>query len=88
MPNGKPGDSPLSDMLVHGLHPFPPDMEAMLREILSLQPEFPDGRRPYAQQVEWMERFDAWARGNALDDGRTARKEVLGKLHSRDPGGA
>lgn len=41
MPNGKPGDSPLSDMLVHGLHPFPPDMETLLREVLRLRPNFP-----------------------------------------------
>jgi len=33
MPNGKPGDHPLTDFVVHGMHPFPPDIEEMLRRI-------------------------------------------------------
>ena len=36
MPNGKPGDNPLSDMMIHGAHRFPPDIEEMLRKIDSL----------------------------------------------------
>jgi hypothetical protein len=36
MPNGKIGDNPLSDMFVHGRHPFPPDIEEMLRTLSSL----------------------------------------------------
>ena len=87
MANGKRGDSPLSDMLNHGLHPFPADIEAMLREVLAIQPKFPDGRRPYVQQIEWLNRFDAWARGDALDEGRAALKNVLAELHSGEAAG-
>jgi hypothetical protein len=87
MANGTRGDSPLGDMLIHGLHPFPADMEALLREVLAIQPRFPDGRRPYVQQVEWMRRFDAWQRGDGLDEGRAALKQVLAELRSGDSAG-
>ncbi len=60
MANGKRGDGPLSDMLNHDLHPFPADIEAMLREVLAIQPKFPDGRRPYVQQIEWLNRLMLW----------------------------
>jgi hypothetical protein len=82
MANGKRGDSPLSDMLIHGLHPFPADLESMLREVLAIQPQFPDGRRPYVEQIEWLKRFDAWARGEAHDEGRAALSRVLAELRS------
>ena len=38
MPNGKPGDHPRTDIFVHGLHPFPADIEAMIRELHSINP--------------------------------------------------
>jgi len=36
VPNGKPGDNPLTDLIVHGSHPFPPDVEDLLRRIDNL----------------------------------------------------
>jgi hypothetical protein len=63
-------------------------MEDMLRVVLAIQPKFPDGRRPYVQQIEWMSRFDAWARGDALDEGRAALKQVLEELRSGGSAGA
>jgi hypothetical protein len=33
MSNGKPGDNPLTDFLLHGSHPFPEDIEDLLRRI-------------------------------------------------------
>ena len=80
MANGKRGDGPLSDMLIHGLHPFPADMEALLREVLRLQPKFPDGKRRYAEQLAWMRRFDDWERGQNLEEGRVALHQVLAEL--------
>ncbi len=77
MPNGKPGDHPLTDMLVHGRHPFPLDIESLLREILASDPSFPDGRRPYVDQIGWEQRFSDWEKGNNLDEGREALKQVL-----------
>jgi len=38
MPNGKPGDHPLTDQFVHGLHPFPADIESLLWEIRDTDP--------------------------------------------------
>jgi hypothetical protein len=80
MPNGKPGDHPLTDMLIHGAHPFPPDMEALLREILALDPGFPDGKRRYLEQIAWDRRFFDWEAGKDLDDGRRALRTVLDEL--------
>jgi hypothetical protein len=83
MPNGKRGDHPLTDMLVHGKHPFPRDMEEMLREVLALDPIFPDGYRRYIDQVEWEQRFFDWERGKNLDQGRQALRAVLSELHAK-----
>jgi hypothetical protein len=55
--------------------------------VLALQPKFPDRRRPYVQQIEWLNRFNAWARGDALDEGRAALKRVLVELRSDDSAG-
>ena len=86
MPNGKPGDHPLTDMIVHGLHPFPPDIEDMLREILSLSPGFPDDKRfgrKYSDQLEWNRHICDIAAGRNVEAGRVALKQVLVEL--RDP---
>jgi len=82
MPNGKPGDHPLTDMLMHGAHPFPSDIESLLREILALDPAFPDGKRPYVEQTEWDCRFFDWARGKNLDEARTRLNLVLAELRN------
>ena len=36
MPNGKHGDNPISDFIVHGVRCFPPDIEDLLRRIDAL----------------------------------------------------
>ena len=80
MPNGKPGDHPITDMLVHGMHPFPTDMEDLLRQVLLLDPNFPDGKRYYVEQVRWEHRFFDWERGKNLDEGRIALHKILEEL--------
>jgi hypothetical protein len=82
MPNGKPGDDPITDMLVHGLHPFPADIEAMLREVFSIDPGFPEGKRRYTEQCEWMKNIQQWSRGEQLDEGRVALRELLEYLRT------
>jgi hypothetical protein len=84
MPNGRPGDHPLTDMLHHGVHPFPPEIETLLREVLALDPAFPDGRRRYLDQLEWYRRFDDWQRGQRIDEGRVALTAVLYEMRSQD----
>ena len=59
MPNGKPGDHPVTDLLVHGWHPFPEDIEALIREIHAL--ETLDARKElwasiYERAWDWQQR--------------------------------
>jgi hypothetical protein len=48
MPNGKPGDHPLTDIFLHGLESYGPDIDSMLREISALAPD--------QELVRWWER--------------------------------
>jgi hypothetical protein len=36
MPNGKPGDHPLTDILIHKIEVFAPHVDALIREIVEL----------------------------------------------------
>ncbi len=38
MANGKPGDNPITDLLYYGGHPFPPDIEELVRQLHDLDP--------------------------------------------------
>lgn len=38
MANGKVHDNPITDLLVHGRHPFPPEIEALVLKLHSLEP--------------------------------------------------
>lgn len=67
MANGKHGDNPLTDMLIHGEHPFPDDLEQLMRRAESLY--------KYALGQHWPfgpREFD-WAAGRHLD---TARRDM------------
>ena len=70
MPNGKPGDHPITDMLVHRKHPFPRDMEAMIREIYAIDPRILD-------ELQW-EPFE-WEKGERLQKGRETLRRLLAK---------
>jgi hypothetical protein len=37
MPNGKPGDHPLTDVALHGLHVFSPEIDGLIREIVKIE---------------------------------------------------
>jgi hypothetical protein len=75
MPNGKPGDHPVTDLIVHGAHPFPGDIEAMMRELHRIDP---------AALLEFGAEPLEWARRKHLD---SARKKLSFHLvkHGRDP---
>lgn len=73
MPNGKIGDNPLSDMIIHGKHPFPADIEIMLRKLRAINPELLGNLD--------NEPFD-WVEGKNLDAGRELFKEMLAKYSS------
>ena len=84
MPNGRPGDHPLTDLLVHGMHPFPVEIENLLLQVLAIDPIFPDGQRPYLKQVEWWDRINDWQHGRNIEDGRRDLEALLAEL--RHPG--
>ena len=70
MPNGRQGDHPITDMLDYGEHPFPSDIEDMLRKLHAIDPKLILG---------WdlaYEPFD-WEKGLNLDVGRKQLKELL-----------
>ena len=75
MPNGRPGDNPMTDLLAHGMHPFPEDMEALILEIL-------------ARDQHALDRLDIapfrWAHGQELAKGRRYLRDKLERLRSRD----
>lgn len=68
MPDSNVGEDPLSDLLLREAHPFPADMEQMIRELLALDPTFRNDLS-----------FDAylWARGMELDKGREKLTALL-----------
>lgn len=78
MPNGKHGDNPLSDMILHGLHPFPPDMEEVLREIDALGMRV--GRWPLGENWPYSTAEFDWERGEKLEEGRRLLSHLLAML--------
>jgi hypothetical protein len=68
MPNGKKGDHPLSDLILHGAHPFPRDMEEVLLRIHALGRAA--GRWPLGQNWPYSPREFHWERGEGLEEGR------------------
>jgi len=74
VPNGKIGDNPLTDMTIHGKHPFPPDIEEMLLRIDSLGRR--PGRWPLGENWPFSPQELDWEKGKNLG---TAR-QVLGHL--------
>ena len=73
MPNGKKGDNPISDLLSWGYHPFPSDMEDMIRRLYAIKPE--------SLNSLGVAPFD-WEQGKNLEAGRTQLKRLLGDEES------
>ncbi|HWR73238.1 MAG TPA: hypothetical protein VN604_08710 [Nitrospirota bacterium] len=70
MPNGKYCDHPINDLLVHNAHPFPCDMEAMIRKLNQVDPS------SFGQLN--LKPF-AWAQRKDLDQGRQMLRSLLEK---------
>lgn len=75
MPNGKPGDHPVTDMLLHKAHPFPPDIEGMLRMLHDIDPGI-------VNDLEWAP--SDWAEGKNLVEARARLRALLIK-HGVNP---
>jgi hypothetical protein len=73
--NGKPGDNPLSDLTVHGQHPFPPDIEELLLRIDELGRA--EGRWPLGENWPYSPREFDWEAGKELDGAVIDLTELL-----------
>lgn len=80
MPNGKHGDSPLSDLTIHDQHPFPPDIEAMLLKIdrLGRAPS----RWPLGENWPFSPLEFDWERGEGLDEARRLLTHFIAMLEA------
>jgi hypothetical protein len=52
---GSPGDNPLTDILVWGLHPFPEDIERLVLHLWNVSPRSLD-KIDYSELADWKER--------------------------------
>ena len=73
MPNGKPYDHPVTDTVLHGLHPFPRDLEKLVIEVDAMYPGV-------FNDLQWAP-FD-WEKGKYLAEARTL---LQGLLENQDP---
>lgn len=80
MPNGRIGDNPLSDITIHGAHPFPPDIEEMLLRIDELGRRV--GRRPLGENWPFSPREFDWEQGKGLDAARQLLAQLLAMLEA------
>ena len=73
MPNGRPGDHPLTDLLVHKRHPFPAEIETLILAIYQIKPS-----------AVWGLDLDVfkWERGEGLDQAPTILREKLRQLRA------
>jgi hypothetical protein len=68
MPNGKHGDNPLSDFIIHGQRCFPTDIEELLRRINNVGRAV--GRWPLGENWPYSPREFDWAAGHDLPAAR------------------
>jgi hypothetical protein len=80
VPNGKPGDNPLTDLIFYGAHPFPRDIETMLRRIETLGRR--PGRWPLGENWPFSPREFDWERGRDLEGARQALAHLIARLEA------
>lgn len=80
MPNGKPGENPLSDMILHGAHPFPPEIEELLRKIDTLGRQA--GRYPLGENWPFTPDEFEWERGENLEEAREVLEHIIAMLEA------
>ena len=80
MPNGKIGDNPLSDLVIHGVSSFPPDIEELLLAINSIGKSL--GRYPLGENWPFSPKEFQWGKGKKLDEARELLAHYLEELKS------
>src|SRR6266487_3877659 len=78
--NGKHGDSPLSDLTIHGDHPFPADIEDWLLRFQAVGLKL--GRWPLGENWPYGMREVDWAQSKNLDAARRDLEHLLAMLES------
>ena len=78
MPNGKIGDNPLSDLTIHGMHPFPPEIEGLLQRVDALGRR--PGRWPLGENWPYSPHEFDWAEGRNLDEAGRLLNELIALL--------
>lgn len=68
MSNGRYGDNPITDLLVHKAHPLPCDMEAMIKKLNNIDPK--------SLNDSGMESFN-WEKRENLEEGRKKLRSLL-----------
>lgn len=95
MANGKPGDHPLSDLLLHGIRAFPSDICDLVLQIVDKDALAFQQEDPIRHETSWQERevrygrWFNWEKGEDLEGARAflARKLALASVIQpvRDP---
>jgi hypothetical protein len=77
MPNGKPGDHPLTDILVHRAAVYGPEADELIRKMAALS-----SRR---ELDEWWEREIGWSAGaaQALSKARAHHDMLIARAKER-----
>jgi hypothetical protein len=74
MPNGTKGDNPISDILSHGLHPLPANIEERILKIASV-----DSTLLYDVSAKAMQ----WVKGTGLDEAQELLDTKIDALKQR-----
>ena len=78
MPNGKAGDNPLTDLIIHGSHPFPRDIEELLLRIDALGRG--PGRWPLGENWPFSPREFDWEQGKDIENARQLLAHLIEML--------
>jgi hypothetical protein len=78
VPNGKAGDNPLTDLIIHGSHPFPRDIEELLLRIDALGRG--PGRWPLGENWPFSPREFDWEQGKDIENARQLLAHLIEML--------
>jgi hypothetical protein len=80
MSNGKPGDNPLTDLIIHGIHLFPPDIENLLFRVNELGRKI--GYWPLGENWPYSPQEFSWEQGKNLDQARDVLTRLIVMLEA------
>ena len=68
MANGKPGDHPITDLMAHGQHSMPEEIEELIRTLWALRPPNFDPHDPVWDDI-YHQAFE-WEQGRNVNEGK------------------